>query len=81
MTTDNETREQHAARIAFAKATIVAAEDALAKARLDLEDVLAAAHADGLSYRQLADLAGFGHQHTGDLILASQQRAADATAA
>lgn len=73
-----DTTEAAAVRVRAAKSRISAAEAEVAEARRNLEDVLLELHEEGLSYRELGELAGFGKQYAGDLVLAARDRTTEA---
>lgn len=76
------TEEAAAVRVRAAKSRIAAAEDELRASRDNLKFVLDDLWdgGDGLSYRALGELAGFGKQYVGDLIQSARShKGEDAT--
>lgn len=63
-----------AERVDRAKIRIATAEAEVADARRKLEDTLLELHREGLSYRELGELAGVTKQYAGDLVVAARTR-------
>ena len=69
-----------ASRVAAARLDVEARHDEYRAARARLADVLTDANDDGLPYRELADLCGWGHHYVGEIITAERQRREQADA-